>query len=914
MNEPDVATTRPLSLRLLGTADLRNENGDELRSVLVAPKRLVLLAYLALTAPSFQRRDVLLALLWPELTTERARQALRSLLHKLRQGLGDGVIASRGDDELALDLSRIRSDVTDFRAAVADRRFADAMRLYGGDLLEGFHVSGLPEAERWLDEQRAALRSDALVATRALADDAARSERWRDVVDASKRGLALDPTDESAIRHLMAAYDRLGDRAAALAAYIEFERRLRGDYDAEPSPSTAGIAQSMREKTPPGAQHAHRHTPSVPPALRNLKTRFARARVAVEIAIVVALAGLVVFPELRGNAESREPAPDVDRIAVLPFEVDVAGGSADYLRDGVARLIADGFTGDGGPIAVSSRARSELLVRGSVVGTTDRLIVSAQVVDRASGDPLGTAQVVGPATNLPALVEGLTKRLLAFSAREDRGHLDALSNVSLGTERLYLDGVRYFRRGAYTQAATAYGRALQADSNFALAALGLVVSGNLIQPTDPHPFFRGRRLLWRTRERLSPRDRAFADAIAGAHFPERDDLVDRLAAAERLVHAAPERADAWFRLGDVLYHFGREMETGDAQGRARAAFRIATLRDSGLAAALDHLLAIAIERGDTVTVRTLAARYERLHSRAEAATYVRWRVALALGDSGGVQRVRVSFDTASFESLIRIAGLPQIDGVGMSDAPAAARAAIAHAATPDDRFFAYSVAHDLALNRGRVDEARTLADSAARVAPPSAPGEALHAADALYADGDLSDAGRGAAALAAMNQEPHLLGARVFGQCISALAREYAGDVSSADRNAHSLRSLAPDDDQLGLRTLGVVCAALVEARRAVMERLPRATSVVTAADSMIRRGPAVFPTFLNLELSRLYTALGDVPAARAALARRANHLNYARYLATYLVEEERLAELANDRPAAAAAHRHYLALRGRKA
>src|SRR5438105_1963198 len=95
MNEPDVATPRQLSLRLLGTADLRDENGDELRSVLVAPKRLVLLAYLALTAPNYQRRDVLLPLLWPDLTTVRTRQALRSLLQELQQGVGDGVLAPR---------------------------------------------------------------------------------------------------------------------------------------------------------------------------------------------------------------------------------------------------------------------------------------------------------------------------------------------------------------------------------------------------------------------------------------------------------------------------------------------------------------------------------------------------------------------------------------------------------------------------------------------------------------------------------------------------------------------------------------------------------------------------------------------------------------------------------------------------
>src|SRR5439155_639978 len=151
-------------------------------------------------------------------------------------------------------------------------------------------------------------------------------------------------------------------------------------------------------------------------------------------------------------------------------------------------------------------------------------------------------------------------------------------------------------------------------------------------------------------------------------------------------------------------------------------------------------------------------------------------------------------------------------------------------------------------------------------------------------------------------------------QCISALAREYAGDLSAGDRDARSLRSLVPDDDQLGLRSLSVICAGLVEARRAAREKSPRARAVVSVADSMIRRGPAVFPTFLNLELSRLYETLGDVPAARAALGRRANHANYTRYLATYLAEEERLAELAGDHLAAVASHRHYRALRGRKA
>jgi DNA-binding SARP family transcriptional activator len=52
----------------LGVLDLRGPDGLELRSVLQQPKRLGLLAYLAIASPHrFHRRDSLLALFWPEL-------------------------------------------------------------------------------------------------------------------------------------------------------------------------------------------------------------------------------------------------------------------------------------------------------------------------------------------------------------------------------------------------------------------------------------------------------------------------------------------------------------------------------------------------------------------------------------------------------------------------------------------------------------------------------------------------------------------------------------------------------------------------------------------------------------------------------------------------------------------------------
>src|SRR5204862_175205 len=84
----------PISLTTLGTLDLRDGDGREIRPLLQQPKRLSLLLYLAMESPRrFQRRDSLLALFWPDLDTEHARAALRAyddLVRRLAQELDIG--------------------------------------------------------------------------------------------------------------------------------------------------------------------------------------------------------------------------------------------------------------------------------------------------------------------------------------------------------------------------------------------------------------------------------------------------------------------------------------------------------------------------------------------------------------------------------------------------------------------------------------------------------------------------------------------------------------------------------------------------------------------------------------------------------------------------------------------------------
>src|SRR3989442_5759815 len=87
-----------IRLRLLGTVDLRDSQGRELGSVLRRPKLLALLGYLTVARPrGLQRRDTLVALLWPELDHAHARNALSQAVHALRQALGHAALLARGE-------------------------------------------------------------------------------------------------------------------------------------------------------------------------------------------------------------------------------------------------------------------------------------------------------------------------------------------------------------------------------------------------------------------------------------------------------------------------------------------------------------------------------------------------------------------------------------------------------------------------------------------------------------------------------------------------------------------------------------------------------------------------------------------------------------------------------------------------
>jgi DNA-binding SARP family transcriptional activator len=228
-----------IALRLLGPVDLRGADGRVLRSALALPKRIALLAYLAAARPTgFHARDSLVGLLWPECAEDRARAALRQSVYALRRALDEDVLIGCGDAVLGVDPARVWCDVTAFEDAAAAQDDAKALDLYRGELLQGFHISGVPEFERWVERTRQRLGTTAAASARTLADTAQARGDDRTALHWTRRVLDMRPDDECALRRMIGILVRMGDRTAAIHAYEDFRRRLQMDYGLEPSVQT----------------------------------------------------------------------------------------------------------------------------------------------------------------------------------------------------------------------------------------------------------------------------------------------------------------------------------------------------------------------------------------------------------------------------------------------------------------------------------------------------------------------------------------------------------------------------------------------------------------------------------------------------------------------------------------------------
>lgn len=646
---------------------------------------------------------------------------------------------------------------------------------------------------------------------------------------------------------------------------------------------------------------------------------------AVAALALIATAGVIAWWATRTPSALLDP----DLVEVIPFRVSGSDPSLRYLREGMLDLLEAKFIGSarvvdprsalaawrraGGSDTSDIDEASALqlarhfgageLVLGSVTGSARLAIITATLADvRTHARHQGEVQ--GPPDSIPTLIDQLVTQLLAARAGQDVRNLASLGSVSMTTLREYLAGQWLSRRGKFEGAIPHYRAAITSDSTFALAGMGLALSIGWLDATDPNE---GWRVAWRGRDRLSSADRAILEAWVGPAYPAPPTRAEILERAERATQIAADKPEAWYALGDHLYHDGALLGIENAPERSLAAFNRAVALDSNYGNGLEHLPDLYLRLGDTTSARRSMELNLSLDSTSLFGTYELWYAGAMFGNRERHDRaVSAIAQSTSVSIITNIAQSALITGVGYDDAQQLFASVAKHGATDRDRWLAGMWLYQLASARGEPA-------LAARLFNASWPVPAFPLFAALFEGGDSATA-----ALARRNVMWMLAPDSAISRCPGVLlAAEYdllaRGDTSTAASEASAIESRlaaaqgpTSHECSVAAMTLRVLLAA--------RDHAPKLSVLAARLDSALRVAPIQpWLTLMsgNLIVARAWEQLGDMRRALAAVRRRPILVGTLLGWSALLREEGRLASLTGDKNGAIRAYRLFVALRG---
>jgi tetratricopeptide (TPR) repeat protein len=491
--------------------------------------------------------------------------------------LPDDVVVSRGEEEVALERARFWCDATAFEELCDVGRLKDALNLYRGDFLDGFHLTGAPEFERWVDRKRMQLRERGSAAAWSLAEGA---EEVGDRAAAAKwghRAAVLIPDNEEALRRLIALLDRLGDRAQALREYEAFAKRLREDYGAEPAPETRDLITAVRARveansrvddvaSAAGSEEEHDDMATgweTVPQAQHPGRRW-RAIALTAVAVILSAVGALVV-----NSREDRPALDRTRVLVDVFQNETGDPSLDHLGRMATDWITQGLSyttfvdvvslgtpllsrlpaaADSGSSRDSGRLQmlaeanaSGTVVWGSYYRQGDSVHFQAHVTDARNREELASLAPERGLVGAPVdAVERLRDRVMTTLATLTDPRLAKWSRYASKppTFKAYQEFVAgielHTTEMKFAEAIQHFLRAAEVDSTFTMPLLWAIMSSGLARQRSL-----GDSLvqeLEERREELAPLDRYFLDYQAARR---RGDTMASLQAMRQVVEIAP---------------------------------------------------------------------------------------------------------------------------------------------------------------------------------------------------------------------------------------------------------------------------------------------------------------------------------------------------------------------------------------
>ena len=237
-----------IRLTTLGRAALTGPEASHVHAVLAQPKRVALLAYLALSPSQCASREKLATLFWEESDEKKARGALRKALHFLRDRLGADIFLAGQGSDIKLNTAVFWCDAIAFRQEMDAANYETALGIYQGELLPECWLDDAPEFERWIERQREDFRESASAAALKLSEAEFRNDNIAGAMFWAGRAEVLSPYNEQITARVITLLDAAGDRSAALRKYSDLTTRLRKDFDSEPSPETAELINAIRQR------------------------------------------------------------------------------------------------------------------------------------------------------------------------------------------------------------------------------------------------------------------------------------------------------------------------------------------------------------------------------------------------------------------------------------------------------------------------------------------------------------------------------------------------------------------------------------------------------------------------------------------------------------------------------------------
>jgi len=294
--------------------------------------------------------------------------------------------------------------------------------------------------------------------------------------------------------------------------------------------------------------------------------------------------------------------------------------------------------------------------------------------------------------------------------------LASLTTDSIDALRSYLQGERYYRRTEWDSALSAYTRAVETDSTFALAHLRRAQVFGWIGGYDNKDAHDAVAAGVRFAGRLPPRDRRL---LLGYRLFDQGKpaSIDSLRA---FVAEYPEDVEGWFLLGEAMFHTKsfRPVEPESIS----AVFDSVLRRDSTLFPALIHPMELGLIYGDSARYGRYFPSFARTSppgkaSSVETAAHLAWGPMPTRKEMGAALAEQVSWIAQAAGSFYY-----QNDATSDSVTGVFARIQRAGPSTPDFLAGVLEVRAQVLAGLGRWREAQVAVDSLSRIDPEEAKG------------------------------------------------------------------------------------------------------------------------------------------------------------------------------------------------